>query len=185
MSHRRLTGGAAPRSSLNLSHPPPLPGQTKRRCGRCGSLIRYSVHRRISIYLQSPPAPPAYLKSFSSFIGTAIFVGPRRLTRILELLFLHTFACSRAAALSAFRIMQPQMLLPALTAVLVSMASFAQATPVPCPEVRIPNHTLQKQRHRLTPVMQATIDLILNGKLSPDVCCNYGICKGDILTRLR
>ncbi|KIH91640.1 hypothetical protein SPBR_02144 [Sporothrix brasiliensis 5110] len=59
--------------------------------------------------------------------------------------------------------MQPFFLLSAAAAVVGSFASIAQATPIPCPDSKI--------------------DLILNGKLSPDACCSYGICKGDILTK--
>ncbi|CAK7198831.1 hypothetical protein SEUCBS139899_001498 [Sporothrix eucalyptigena] len=59
--------------------------------------------------------------------------------------------------------MQPSYLLSAVAAVVVSFASIARATPLPCPDSKI--------------------DLILNGKLSPDACCSYGICKGDILTK--
>ncbi|CAK7246413.1 MAG: hypothetical protein STHCBS139747_008044 [Sporothrix thermara] len=57
--------------------------------------------------------------------------------------------------------MQPAFLLSAVAAVALSFANIAQATPLPCPDSKI--------------------DLILNGKLSPDACCSYGICKGDIL----
>ncbi|KAL1903466.1 hypothetical protein Sste5346_000093 [Sporothrix stenoceras] len=59
--------------------------------------------------------------------------------------------------------MQPSYLLSAVATIVMSFASIAQATPIPCPDSKI--------------------DLILNGKLSPDACCSYGICKGDILVK--
>jgi hypothetical protein len=61
--------------------------------------------------------------------------------------------------------MQPSFILSAVAAVVVSFASIAQATPLPCPD--------------------AKIDLILNGKLAPDACCGGGICKGDVLSKYR
>jgi len=29
-----------------------------------------------------------------------------------------------------------------------------------------------------------TRDLILQGKLPPEVCCSYGVCKGDVVTAM-
>ncbi|OAA65989.1 hypothetical protein SPI_02776 [Niveomyces insectorum RCEF 264] len=51
----------------------------------------------------------------------------------------------------------------ALAAMILSLVGLVQATPVPCPDSKI--------------------DLILNGKLSPEVCCSYGICKGDVVIK--
>ena len=81
--------------------------------------------------------------------------------------------------------MQPSFILSAVAAV-VSFASMAQATPLPCPDVcsfflSLP--PLFTTYHLLT--TQAKIDLILNGKLAPDACCGGGICKGDILSKYR
>ncbi|CCF47346.1 hypothetical protein CH063_15768 [Colletotrichum higginsianum] len=53
----------------------------------------------------------------------------------------------------------PTVLSLALT--MVSLGAFVQGRPLPCPD--------EKR------------DDILNGKASPEICCSYGICKGDVV----
>jgi len=62
--------------------------------------------------------------------------------------------------------MRLQMPLPTITVtavVVAALVSLVRGTPLPCPE--------------------AKVDLILNGKLNPDVCCSYGICKSDVVIK--
>ncbi len=33
-------------------------------------------------------------------------------------------------------------------------------------------------------LVQFKVDLILNGKLSPEECCSYGMCKGDVVVAM-
>ncbi|OLN84379.1 hypothetical protein CCHL11_05945 [Colletotrichum chlorophyti] len=46
-------------------------------------------------------------------------------------------------------------------AAVVSLSALSQARPLPCPDWKR--------------------DDILNGKASPEICCSYGICKGDVV----
>ncbi|KAK1968199.1 hypothetical protein LZ32DRAFT_661170 [Colletotrichum eremochloae] len=55
----------------------------------------------------------------------------------------------------------PTMLSLALAA--ASVGVFVQGRPLPCPD--------------------AKRDDILNGKANPEICCSYGICKGDVVVR--
>ncbi|SPO02329.1 uncharacterized protein DNG_05002 [Cephalotrichum gorgonifer] len=52
-------------------------------------------------------------------------------------------------------------LFPALAALSIGPGA---ATPVPCPD--------------------ETRDLILSGKLSPEACCPYGVCRGEVVVRM-
>ncbi|POS78812.1 hypothetical protein DHEL01_v202801 [Diaporthe helianthi] len=45
----------------------------------------------------------------------------------------------------------------------VLLGSMASASPVPCPDSKR--------------------DQILMGKLEPEACCSYGICKGDVVVQ--
>ncbi|KAI3532748.1 hypothetical protein CaCOL14_008949 [Colletotrichum acutatum] len=44
---------------------------------------------------------------------------------------------------------------------IASLGAFVQARPSPCPDWKR--------------------DDILNGKASPEICCSYGVCKGDVV----
>ncbi|KAK2043053.1 hypothetical protein LZ31DRAFT_595933 [Colletotrichum somersetense] len=55
----------------------------------------------------------------------------------------------------------PTLLSVALVA--ASLSVFVQGRPLPCPD--------------------AKRDDILNGKANPEICCSYGICKGDVVVR--
>ncbi|OHW93184.1 hypothetical protein CSPAE12_08132 [Colletotrichum incanum] len=56
--------------------------------------------------------------------------------------------------------MQLPTILPMALAI-ASLGFLVQGRPLPCPD--------------------AKRDDILNGKASPEVCCSYGICKGDVV----
>ncbi|KAM0287973.1 hypothetical protein ACHAQH_000040 [Verticillium albo-atrum] len=56
--------------------------------------------------------------------------------------------------------MKLQVVFSALTAVL-SFGITARASPVPCSDINR--------------------DLILSGRAQPEICCSYGICKGDVV----
>jgi hypothetical protein len=80
--------------------------------------------------------------------------------------------------------MQLYFIIPALLA-LAGVGTAAPISPAPCPDVspnpnssvlyllQIPNQTNSDS--------QLKVDLILNGELPAEVCCSYGICKGDVV----
>ncbi|KAF6805199.1 hypothetical protein CMUS01_14673 [Colletotrichum musicola] len=45
-------------------------------------------------------------------------------------------------------------------ATVISLGAIVQARPLPCPDLKR--------------------DAILNGQASPEICCSYGTCKGDV-----
>ncbi|KAL0935361.1 uncharacterized protein CTRU02_209952 [Colletotrichum truncatum] len=45
-------------------------------------------------------------------------------------------------------------------ATVFSLSAMVQARPLPCPDLKR--------------------DLILSGQASPEICCSYGTCKGDV-----
>ncbi|KXH52562.1 hypothetical protein CSIM01_09143 [Colletotrichum simmondsii] len=56
---------------------------------------------------------------------------------------------------------------------IASLGAFVQARPSPCPDVRrLPPPSNNPSWKR---------DDILNGKASPEICCSYGVCKGDVV----
>jgi len=56
--------------------------------------------------------------------------------------------------------MQLRLFVP-LMAAMVSLGGVVQGTPVPCPDSKV--------------------DAILKGEMSPEECCSYGRCKGDVV----
>lgn len=67
----------------------------------------------------------------------------------------------------------------------VLFGSMVSASPVPCPDVSMPHRALHRTPDNmlLTYVPQSKRDQILMGKLEPEACCSYGICKGDVVVQ--
>jgi len=74
--------------------------------------------------------------------------------------------------------------------VLLALVPAVSLTPIPCPDVSpghpsIP-HFPAPPTHSKTDMMlgQLKRDLILKGELSPEACCPYGRCKGDVVVAM-
>ncbi|KAH7374980.1 hypothetical protein B0T11DRAFT_269481 [Plectosphaerella cucumerina] len=58
----------------------------------------------------------------------------------------------------------------------MSPFGLVKATPVRCSDVR----SLTSEWWEVADEAQTQRDLILSGQASPETCCSYGTCKGDV-----
>ncbi len=74
--------------------------------------------------------------------------------------------------------MQLRFILSGLAA--LSMITSAIATPIRCSDVRASSMFFLDDDTSQC-LLQSTRDAILRGDLSPEACCSYGICLGDVV----
>ena len=82
--------------------------------------------------------------------------------------------------------MQLNVTLPKIAAVIL-LGGLAQASPIRCPDVReIPPFSIYSitPRTRTNMSFQSTRDAILRGDVSPEACCSYGVCVGEVVAKM-